>query len=377
MVTKAEYVIEDIVRVVPIGGFVPPTENYSKLPHALINALPLITSLSEMKVILYVLRHTWGYQDDEKRISLDEFSNGRKHTKRYLKRHPGAAPRLDSGTGMSINAIKSGIKRAVEHGFLDVDEDDSDKARIKRWYSLSESDCQELTPDRQELTPRVSEVDPRTKKETQKETYEKEPALPDSPPLTLVGTARQSANVPESITNSAAVVVDDVAETEAMFKEPKPVAPRTAEQHRAGIQRAIQTFEETGGRAGVADPTKDTDGWADKPLRAFCVLVGEEYDTLKPSKRKDWPKQLKEWAEGWGTDRPPTPDETFHCIQGITQSELNWMTFTSPRQNSFQGVMDRMYSRLRNHQPWDMGVKGKGGSSTPRQSNISSDSVVF
>ena len=77
METQHEY---DTNAPPPFSGFVPPTENYSKLPHAMIEALPLVTSLAEMKVILYVLRHTWGYQDDEKRINLDEFRKiGRAH----------------------------------------------------------------------------------------------------------------------------------------------------------------------------------------------------------------------------------------------------------------------------------------------------------
>lgn len=163
MESKAEYVTESDPA---FQGFAPPVENWSKLPHELINALPLIETIGEMKVILYVLRHTWGYQDEEKRISLDEFCNGRKHSYRYLKRHPDASPRIDSGTGLSPNTVKDGIERAVKHGFLEVDEDASDRARIKRWYSLAESGHQELTPEYQTLIPNPPEVDTRSEKET-------------------------------------------------------------------------------------------------------------------------------------------------------------------------------------------------------------------
>jgi len=40
-------------------GFTEPTENWSKLPHSLIGALPDIRTVAELKVILYILRHTW------------------------------------------------------------------------------------------------------------------------------------------------------------------------------------------------------------------------------------------------------------------------------------------------------------------------------
>jgi hypothetical protein len=156
--------------------------------------------------------------------------------------------------------------------------------------------------------------------------------------------------------------------------------PRTAEQHRAGVQHALETFEQNGGRPGVADPTQG-DPWADKPLKAFCVLVGQDVDYLKPSKRKDWPRSLKEWGNSFSSEKATsaTPHETFQCIQGITQSELDWMTFTSPRQTTFQDTMDIMLSRLRSGQPWNAtGKKANGGSSTPRKEPVvSSDAVVM
>lgn len=109
------------------SGFPDPEENWSKLPHVLIDALPLIETVGELKIILYILRHTWGYHDDEKRISLDEFENGR-------KRKDGV--RIDNGTGLRRNTVKDGIKRAVKHGFIIVEEDNRDPARIKRFYRL-------------------------------------------------------------------------------------------------------------------------------------------------------------------------------------------------------------------------------------------------
>lgn len=154
-------------------GFGTPEENWSKLPHTLIAALSLIETVSELKVILYILRHTWGYHETEKRISLDEFANGRKRR---------GGERLDDGTGLSIPSIRNGIKRAIDHGFVSVEVDDSDKARVKKFYSLNQS-VKLLHPDCKSFTPRVKESFNRTKKETSERNEERHGA--DAPKQSL------------------------------------------------------------------------------------------------------------------------------------------------------------------------------------------------
>lgn len=116
------------MRKLKFKGFVEPRENWSKLPHALIDVLPLIETISEAKVILYILRHTWGFQDDEKKITLDEFCNGRKRRDRT---------RLDQGTGLTIPSVRAGIQAAIKHGFITVEVDKSDLGRVKKFYSLA------------------------------------------------------------------------------------------------------------------------------------------------------------------------------------------------------------------------------------------------
>jgi hypothetical protein len=140
-------------------GFQKPTENYSKLPHEFIDLLPEIDSLAEMKVILYILRHTWGFSefDKPKKITLDELQNGR-------KRRDGS--RMDGGTGLSVNSIKSGVERAVERGILTVESDETDKARIEKWYCLNMSDESNLDTRLSKVDSLPSKVDSRTEKET-------------------------------------------------------------------------------------------------------------------------------------------------------------------------------------------------------------------
>jgi len=111
-------------------GFVRPKANYFRLPNDWTDITHDMTSLAEMKVVEYVLRHTWGYsgqEDRPRRISIDEFMHGRK------KKGGG---RVDRGTGLSAGAVSAGLKSAIEHGYLRMTEDDTDGGRVKRYYSL-------------------------------------------------------------------------------------------------------------------------------------------------------------------------------------------------------------------------------------------------
>jgi hypothetical protein len=135
-------------------GFSSPEENWSKLPHELIAALPLFSSLGELKCVIYVLRHTWGYKEYEhhKHITTDEFMHGREKKD---------GTRIDGGVGMSAPTIIDGLKRAVDHGFLDVETDDSDLARIKKSYAIKL-----FNPDIKKFNSQPTKVLHRTEKET-------------------------------------------------------------------------------------------------------------------------------------------------------------------------------------------------------------------
>mgnify|MGYP001270438387 CR=1 FL=1 len=110
-------------------GFDSPRQNWFKMPNEWIEICADISSVAEIKVVQYVMRHTWGHQEYgiRKRISLDEFMNGR-------RRKDGS--RMDRGTGLSKPSVISGLRSAIERGFLIEEIDDSDKARVKKFYSL-------------------------------------------------------------------------------------------------------------------------------------------------------------------------------------------------------------------------------------------------
>jgi hypothetical protein len=90
-----------------------------------------IDNLAELKIIEYIMRHTWGFKeyDSFKHITVDEFMHGRLKADRVT--------RMDKGTGLkSDRSVKDGIKAAIEHGYIICDIDASNKAKTRKSYKL-------------------------------------------------------------------------------------------------------------------------------------------------------------------------------------------------------------------------------------------------
>jgi hypothetical protein len=162
------------------AGFERPEANYFKMPNSWTDVTAEIDSIAELKVVEYILRHTWGYQEFgiKKHITIDEFVSGR-------RRQDGS--RMDRGTGLSERAVYDGLRKAVASGLIEEDVDDSDRGRVKKFYSLrmrenvrEDAELQNLQPgvqslhpplqtphpDRQTLQVRGATVAPRSEKET-------------------------------------------------------------------------------------------------------------------------------------------------------------------------------------------------------------------
>ncbi len=75
--------------------------------------LPEVKGLAELKVILYVIRHTFGYNKWLDRISLSEFEHGI-----VTQDDQGRRKVVDAGVGLSRRAVIDGLKAAVEHDYL-------------------------------------------------------------------------------------------------------------------------------------------------------------------------------------------------------------------------------------------------------------------
>ena len=134
------------------AGFSTPEANFFRLPNEWTDITAHITSLAEMKLVEYVLKHTWGYSEFDmvKKITTDEFMHGRKKK---------SGERVDIGTGLSNKSVIEGLQKAVAHGLLEVEIDDSDKARIKKYYKLKmKTPIAEVEPEQKELHADVKKV---------------------------------------------------------------------------------------------------------------------------------------------------------------------------------------------------------------------------
>ena len=111
------------------SGFDTAQQGWFDVPNEWTDICAGINSLAELKVVQYVMRHTWGGQEYgiRKRINIDEFING-------CRRRDGE--RMDKGTGLSKSSVIAGLRRAVEHGLLVEEIDGSDKGRGKKSYFL-------------------------------------------------------------------------------------------------------------------------------------------------------------------------------------------------------------------------------------------------
>lgn len=111
------------------SGFEASQQGWFEVPNEWIDICAEISSLAELKVVQYVMRHTWGHPEyaTRKPISIDEFRNGRQGSN---------GERMDKGTGLSKPSVIAGLRSAVERGLLSQEIDGSDRARGKKYYSL-------------------------------------------------------------------------------------------------------------------------------------------------------------------------------------------------------------------------------------------------
>lgn len=170
-------------------GFPDPQENWFKTPHQLIDMCADNMKERELKVTLYILRHTWGYQeyDVPKRISTDEFLNGRKRSD---------GTRMDGGCGLSSKtSVIEGLRDAEQRGTVIAETDNSDKGRIEKLYRLRRaSDDQNLDADVQNLDRGVQNLDIRGSKSghrTEKDTLEINSKKESSPSAKASGRSQK------------------------------------------------------------------------------------------------------------------------------------------------------------------------------------------
>lgn len=172
-------------------GFEIPTKNFFHMPNNWTDITSEIDNLAELKVVEYVMRHTWGYKEYgiSKTISVDEFMKGR-------RRQDGT--RIDKGTGLkSDRSVKDGLKLAIQHGYIICEVDTSDLGRTKKSYALHMTNTGVDTTPQVEDTPGV-EDDTQTGRYYPSEGYNLPPRQVDTTPRTEKDTVeRQLGNKPQ------------------------------------------------------------------------------------------------------------------------------------------------------------------------------------
>ena len=84
-------------------GFTKPT--YTQTPNEVFDVLLDVLNGSELKVLLYIIRRTFGFKKESDNISLNQIVNG-------IKKKDGSIQ--DYGTGLSMQSVKNAVKGLTE-----------------------------------------------------------------------------------------------------------------------------------------------------------------------------------------------------------------------------------------------------------------------
>ena len=117
---------------------------YTQIPDELLDAQLHILSHAELKVLLYIMRHTFGYKRDGDHLSARQISEG-------ITRRDGT--RVDHGTGCAIATVRRTVQRLEAVGLIVVHREQSDDSGdASNYYAIRIADGGGCSQD----TPRVS-----------------------------------------------------------------------------------------------------------------------------------------------------------------------------------------------------------------------------
>src|SRR5712671_1017755 len=94
----------------PFRGFRSP--NYTPVPDELFDELLVELSGAELKVLLYIIRRTFGFKRDSDNISLSQMLNG-------IRTHDGRV--LDRGVGLTKKTLLQAIKTLEEQHVISTE----------------------------------------------------------------------------------------------------------------------------------------------------------------------------------------------------------------------------------------------------------------
>lgn len=234
-------------------GFDPPTSNWFRMPNNWTDITSEINNLAELKIVEYILRHTWGYQEYglKKHITIDEFVNGRRRQD---------TSRMDNGTGLSERAVYDGLRKAVERGLIEEEIDDSDRGRVKKWYSLRmrtpvspqpeeqqlqtlQSGVQTLHPPLQTSQHRGADTAARTEKETLERTI----------PSNIRKTSRQEEQTDRLIDTKRGRGVQSISSNATSVGEPRNRSTAGPEMTTLAVEIARRREQQSESRLSVPE----------------------------------------------------------------------------------------------------------------------------
>jgi hypothetical protein len=114
-------------QILRFKGFISP--RYTQVPDALFDELMAYLSGAELKVLLYIIRRTFGFKKDSDNISLRQICNG-------IKTREGEV--LDKGTGLSLSTVQIALKGLLEKNCVITERNRSkEKGDEPTTYSLN------------------------------------------------------------------------------------------------------------------------------------------------------------------------------------------------------------------------------------------------
>src|SRR5687768_2301012 len=114
-------------QILRFKGFLSP--RYTQVPDELFDELMAHLSGAELKLLLYIIRRTFGFKKDSDNISLSQICHG-------IKTREGEV--LDKGTGLSLSTVQIALKGLLENNcVLTVRNRSVEKGDEPTTYSLN------------------------------------------------------------------------------------------------------------------------------------------------------------------------------------------------------------------------------------------------
>lgn len=114
----------------PFAGFRSP--NYTMVPDEILDELMAELSGAELKVLLYIVRRTFGWRKPSDEISLGQITKG-------IRRRDGS--HVDHGTGLAISSAQNALKSLEERGIIvAIKRTDPERGKLATEYGLRFAD---------------------------------------------------------------------------------------------------------------------------------------------------------------------------------------------------------------------------------------------